>query len=285
MNINRRVNYRNFGFIPGNGILRDMYGKLFGHRNLYKRLQARDMMRALDIQLDETVLDIGCGLGYITLEIAKQAKMTIGVDIEEVIAKSRVPSLLKDRLKFVSIVPGQPLPIGDNAIDKVYASEIIGAVSDTTQFLGELKRVLKPGGKLILCNGCGHPAIEAAYEKPNWLFRRLKRKHPDRFPATYAEYAVQLNKTFGNQIDWFYRKEDLDKVLGDNGFDSQSVSYSPGLIPGRYISWMQFTLCVRDGKTLSEKNFLLKFLILSAIQKVDKRKYEGGVLYEAINKK
>ncbi|MBN4072157.1 methyltransferase domain-containing protein [Flavobacteriales bacterium AH-315-E23] len=285
MNISPHVNYRNFGFIPGNGLLRDLYGKLFGYRNLYKRLQARDMMRVLDVQPDETVLDIGCGRGYITIEIAKQAKSAFGVDVDKVITEITVPDLLKKKLKYVLINPGEPLPFDDNAVDKVFASEVIAAVAQPDQFLGELRRVLRPEGKLVFCNGCGHPAIKSAYERPNWVFQYLRKRHAERFPNTYEAYCVILNRSSGNQIDRFYNKEDLKAMLTRNGFESGNISHSPGLIPGRYLSWMQFMLYVGKGKVLSQKNFLMKHFILSTIQRLDKRKYEGGILYEAINKK
>lgn len=285
MNISRRVNYRNFGYIPGNGFIRDLYGWLFGYRNLYKRLQARDMMKVLNIQPDETVLDIGCGRGFITVEIAKQAKLAYGVDVDSVITEITIPKGLENKLKYVTINPGDPLPFEDSSMDKIFASEIIAAVSDTTQFLGELKRLLKPGGKLVLCNGAGHPAIKAEYANPSQRFLNLKKQYPDSLPETYKEYCAILNKIFSNQVDWFYEKEHLEKILTENGFKTGLVSYSPGLKPGTWMSWQQFTNHVKGGSTLSQNNFLLKHFVFSMMQRFDNRKYEGGILYEAINEK
>jgi len=243
------------------------------------------MMRALNVQANETVLDIGCGRGYITIEIAKQAKAAFGVDVDTVIDEIVIPKRLKDKLKYVTINPGTPLPFEDSSIDKIFASEVIAAVADIDQFLGELRRVLRPGGRLVFVNGAGHPVIKEAYEKPNSRFLSLKKKHPDRFPATYEDYCVTLNKSFGNQIDWFYSKEDLDEMFTRNGFETGNVSYSPGLIAGEYLAWQQFERYIAGGKTLSQQNFLLKHFIFSGIQRFDNRKYKGGIIYEAINKK
>ena len=51
--------------------------KLFEARTLAKILDA------LDLQNDELVLDLGCGLGYSTAVIARMAQMVIGVETED----------------------------------------------------------------------------------------------------------------------------------------------------------------------------------------------------------
>lgn len=285
MNVSKKVNYRNFGYIPGNGLIRDLYGWLFGYRNLYKRLQARDIIKVLDVKPNDSILDIGCGRGYITIEIAKQSKKAFGVDTNPLIMDIVIPDVVKDKLTYTLITPGEPLPFEDNSMDKIFASEVIAAVADRNQFLKELKRLLKPGGKLVLCNGAGHPVIRDAYKNHSKKLSKLKRRYPDRFPETYDEYASILNKTFSNQINYFYSKDDLEEMLVHNGFATKNVSYSPGLIAGRYLSWRQFNAHLKGSGTLTQNNFILKYFIFCIIQRFDNRKYKGGILYEAINEK
>ena len=43
-----------------------------------------------------------------------------------------------------------PLPLEDNSFDVVWASEVIEHVADTGRWLSEVRRVLKPGGRLLL---------------------------------------------------------------------------------------------------------------------------------------
>ena len=76
--VNKKINYRNFGYLPEGSFFKDLFGKAFGYRNLFKRLQARDIIERLAIQPDETVLDFGCGNGHFTVEMAKQAKKAYG---------------------------------------------------------------------------------------------------------------------------------------------------------------------------------------------------------------
>ena len=82
-----KVKYHNFGYIP-TGSIRDIRGKLFGHINLLKRLQAKDIMKALNIEPGDLLLDFGCGSGYMTVEMAKLGKKTYGIDIAMTLRRS-----------------------------------------------------------------------------------------------------------------------------------------------------------------------------------------------------
>jgi SAM-dependent methyltransferase len=52
---------------------------------------------------------------------------------------------------------GQPLPFADGAFDDVVASLVLHYLQDWTAPLAELRRVLKPGGRLIL--SVNHPIV------------------------------------------------------------------------------------------------------------------------------
>jgi SAM-dependent methyltransferase len=51
-----------------------------------------------------------------------------------------------------------PLPADDQAFDLVWASEVIEHVADTESWLSEVKRVLAPGGRLLLTTP-NHPRL------------------------------------------------------------------------------------------------------------------------------
>ena len=96
----------------------------------------------------ERVLDLGCGHGDFTAMIAEAGASPIGVEVAHaavVRARQRHPGL-----DFRSVPTGQPLPFGDNEFDVVWASEVIEHVADTARWLSEVRRVLKPGARLLL---------------------------------------------------------------------------------------------------------------------------------------
>ncbi len=277
MKITSSNNFLNFGYIPSDNVIHDIRGKLFGHINLFKRLQAKDIFKALDIQSEDCVLDFGCGMGFYTIEMAKLAKEAIGIDINPYITTIKIPAELEGRLRYVQ-VSGDDLPFPDNYFDRVLASEILPMMQDPNNFLREIKRVLKPGGRLVIVNGAGHPAIEDAYQKQSCLFRFLKRKYPERFPKNYAKYEEILQKSFGTSQSRFLKKEDITELVKHNGLRNPVFTSSPGYMAGAYFSWAQFILYLRKGRTLSQHGFLFNFYLFSFLRMFEKKTYSAGLI-------
>lgn len=59
---------------------------LGGNRTLIEVRTLAKMLDALDIQGDELVLDVGCGLGYSAAVTARMAQMVIGVEEDEIMS-------------------------------------------------------------------------------------------------------------------------------------------------------------------------------------------------------
>jgi len=279
LNVHQRINYRSFGYIP-KGSIRDIRGKLFGHVNLLKRLQAQYVMVALDLQKNDLVLDVGCGSGYFTVEMAKVAQRTYGVDITPYLREIQIPSLLSGKLNFV-MARGEKLPFQDNAFDKILASEILPMMEDSRDFLDEMKRVMKREGRLVLCNGAGHPSVKEAYQKGHWILKILRNLYGGRVPSSYESYCSILQKSFGTKQNRFLGKEDISLLLKETGFKLEGIVYSPSSVVGAYLSWSQFLLWVRKGKTLSQKYFHILYPIASIVNRLEKSGYEGGLICTA----
>jgi SAM-dependent methyltransferase len=93
------------------------------------------------------VLDLGCGTGYGTAELAEQARLTIGIDfaIEAVAYASRHfpgPRFLQ--------CSAMALPFATSSFDVVTAFEVIEHLRDWNSMLAEARRVLCPDGLLIV---------------------------------------------------------------------------------------------------------------------------------------
>jgi SAM-dependent methyltransferase len=112
-------------------------------------LELRRRFLRTGVSAGDRVLDLGCGEGtFITeLEAAGAAQVT-GADVAEVAldrARSRHSGIEFRRVPFDG-----PLPFADGSFDLVWASEVIEHVADTARFLSEVRRVLAPGGRLLI---------------------------------------------------------------------------------------------------------------------------------------
>jgi 2-polyprenyl-3-methyl-5-hydroxy-6-metoxy-1,4-benzoquinol methylase len=94
------------------------------------------------------LLDLGCGDGtFARLVKAACPDVTIhGCDVS-VAALSRTEGL--DRAYALDL-DGDPLPEADESFDVVTASEVLEHLSEPRHALAEAKRVLKPGGRLLV---------------------------------------------------------------------------------------------------------------------------------------
>lgn len=91
------------------------------------------------------VLDLGCGAGLLTNQVAKAGYNVTGIDISSSslnVAKER------DVTKSVEYVEGDvyKLPFANGSFDVVIATDLLEHVSEPAQVVAEASRVLKPGG-------------------------------------------------------------------------------------------------------------------------------------------
>ncbi len=104
---------------------------------------------ALPYCRDAVVLDAGCGVGYGTAYLAREARRVVGVDVfaDAIAYASR--RYASENVEFV-VADVQQLPLPDATFDTVCSFEIVEHVADAERFVAELARVLKPGGTLVL---------------------------------------------------------------------------------------------------------------------------------------
>jgi 2-polyprenyl-3-methyl-5-hydroxy-6-metoxy-1,4-benzoquinol methylase len=93
----------------------------------------------------KNILDVGCGTGYVTKEIAKinQNITACDTDADRVrLAKGFVGEDIRNNITFLTIKPGK-LPFKDNSFDLVVCFEVLEHVPNYMGLIKELKRVSK----------------------------------------------------------------------------------------------------------------------------------------------
>jgi 2-polyprenyl-3-methyl-5-hydroxy-6-metoxy-1,4-benzoquinol methylase len=155
------------------------------------------------------VLDVGCGEGGFTAELARAGMRVIGVDVAaEPLRRARARHPALD----MRIVPADgPLPLQDASFDVVWAGETIEHVLDTAGWLSEVRRVLRSGGTLLLST--------PAHGRLAMLGLAISRSKLD---AHFDPRSDHLR---------FYTPRTLRRLLEDFGFEDIEVRAAGG-IPG-----------------------------------------------------
>src|SRR5262245_45591189 len=110
-------------------------------------------LRAAGPRTQETALDIGCGPGYLTRELAVAVGprgRVVAVDVSEPmldLARKRCEGL--DQVRFES-ADALKLPVKDGAADLACVLQVYCYVTELDQALIELHRALRPGGRVII---------------------------------------------------------------------------------------------------------------------------------------
>jgi 2-polyprenyl-3-methyl-5-hydroxy-6-metoxy-1,4-benzoquinol methylase len=152
------------------------------------------------------VLDVGCGEGRFTAELARRGFPVVGVDVaEEPLrrARAREPAL------EVRIVPAEGhWPLANASFDVVWAGETIEHVADTVGWLSEVHRVLRAGGRLLLST--------PAHGRLRMLALALSGARFDRHFDPRADHLR------------FYSRRTLARLLADLGFREIEVQEAGG---------------------------------------------------------
>ncbi len=103
----------------------------------------------LELVADKSVLDIASGEGYGAALLASTAKTVIGVDIDAGSVEHARSAYNKPNLNFL-VGRCEQIPLPDSTFDVVTSFETIEHHDKHEEMLDEIKRVLRPGGILII---------------------------------------------------------------------------------------------------------------------------------------
>jgi ubiquinone/menaquinone biosynthesis C-methylase UbiE len=123
----------------------------------------RERLReTLEPQPGERVLEIGPGTGYYTLELAEWVRPDGEVEILDIQQEMLDHTTQRAGERGISNVratrgDAQALPYDDDSFDAAILTSTLGEIPDQDAALGEVRRVLKPGGRLIVGELFGDP--------------------------------------------------------------------------------------------------------------------------------
>ena len=114
-------------------------------------------LKAFHLREDNIVADLGAGTGYYTLaagEIVPRGKV-YAVEITKDFLVTIKNKIQEANLSNIEILWGNVekiggTKIGDSVVDAVIASNILFQVEDKNNFIEEIKRILKPNGRVLV---------------------------------------------------------------------------------------------------------------------------------------
>ena len=119
-----------------------------------------------------TVLEIGVGTGGLLTELTARAAQVIGVDHSPAMLEEARRRLTNGGVSGIELRLGEMnhLPLPDASVGCVVANMVLHHAADPSAVLAEIRRVLKPGGALLLADLARHE-LDAAREQlaDQWL--------------------------------------------------------------------------------------------------------------------
>ncbi|MCF7876064.1 ubiquinone/menaquinone biosynthesis methyltransferase [Candidatus Bipolaricaulota bacterium] len=181
----------------------------------------RKLVSEMNIPERGSVLDLGCGTGELTRLIAGEIDegKVCGVDLTPEmieIADARLPKKYRNRVDF-AVGKGEELELDSNSFDVATSAFTLRNVEYLPGVISELKRVVKPGGKIYSLE-LSKPQIPVFREIYFFYFNRILPTLGKLFQGNRGpyKYLTESLKKFPNQ-------DKLKKIFQEAGLTG--VSY------------------------------------------------------------
>ena len=205
---------------------------------------ALDLIGRLQLRGDEAVLDVGCGDGKVTAEIALAAPRgyVLGVDSSpEAVAYARAnhPTSRFPNLEYC-VMDARRL-VADRAFDVVFSNATLHWVDDHPAFLAGCARLLEPGGRLAMSSGGTGNAEEVVAVIERLIAAPVWRPHFAGFRFPY----------------FFHSTDDYRRWLPEAGLTATRLALverdmthhgTAGMAGWIRTTWMPYTLRVPEAQ-------------------------------------
>ena len=159
------------------------------------------------------VLEVAAGTGIVTQRIAAEAPRIVATDYAPAMVQALRERVTANALANVEVLQADlyALPFAEQAFDAVVAANVLHLLPDLSAAFAAMRRVLRPGGKLILPTFCHDESAVS------WTVSRV---------LALTGFPGHRRFTFAS----------LRAALAQHGLQEISVELIPGVIPIAHVA-------------------------------------------------
>jgi ubiquinone/menaquinone biosynthesis C-methylase UbiE len=164
-------------------------------------------LNTLDPSAGDHILDVGCGTGAAVRNVAPLVERAVGVDLSPaMVARARELAADLRNVEFRE-ADSEDLPFDDGDFTAVLCTTSFHHYPDPPRAAGEMARVLAPGGRVVIGDGCS-----------------------DGLPGLFLDLVL---RTFQPSHVHFNRARELETLLEDAGLGHRTT---------RWLSWRSYVI-------------------------------------------
>lgn len=196
----------------------------------------RDFVSMLDVKKGDRVIDMGCGRGDLTMELARQGATAVGIDYSSdgiKLAKNALkyqPVNIQNNVKFYEM-NAKKLEFKNNSFDSIISVDVFEHLykPELEIAMKEISRVLKPGGTLLIHTETNKIYLDFThriwcYPLDYLLLQMNKALFKSEYPGLPKDPRNDIHKAqHVNEPTFFY----LRGLFGRHNFKGQIFPFVP----------------------------------------------------------
>jgi len=235
----------------------DYWESVYGRKDFWGVCYRKRMCQALswldnsNLLPNSRILDVGCGAGVMTREVANRGYEVFGMDYSHNMIR-RAKAICSVDMKFkTNFLEGdiESLPFKDSVFDTVLCLGVVTYLKSEGKALHEISRVLKPGGILIL-SILNKASLAKSLDISLILRRRIKKIVSNITPSWRNKRGIRESYS-GIRSYFIPRLRNSLRIAGFKELDRMAVQYGPLTFFGRKI--------FSDGTNINITKFIEKF--------------------------
>lgn len=199
---------------------------LYDQKHSFVYEYGQDLLNLLQPQSGELILDLGCGTGHLTAQIAQSGARVIGLD-----HSAQMLETARQQYPQLEFIQGNASDFSlPDACDAVFSNAVLHWVTCAAEAAACVARALKPGGRFVAeFGGHGNVAnIVAAVQSVVTNHTHTEVRHPWYYPSI-GVYATLL-EAYGLEVRQAFLFDRFTKLEGADGMRNWLAMFAESML-------------------------------------------------------